>query len=54
MRADRDRHFSFPVRNGIISVFDHSQGTENPEWKPLNQESYYLNDHLLEVVEQID
>jgi len=31
MRADKDRHFSFPVRNGIISVFGHSQGTENPE-----------------------
>ena len=31
MRADKDRHFSFPVRNGIISVFGHSQGTKNPE-----------------------
>ena len=47
MRADRDRHFSFPVWNGIISVFDHSQGTENPEWKLWNQENYYLRDHSL-------
>ena len=47
MRADRDRHFSFLVRNGVISVFNHSQGIENPEWKLLNQESYYLRDHSL-------
>ena len=47
MRADRDRHFSFPVRNGVISVFGHFQGTENPEWKLWNQENYYLTNHLL-------
>ena len=47
MRADRDRHFSFPVRNGFISVFDHFQGTENPEWKLWNEENYYLRVHSL-------
>ena len=47
MRADKDRHFSFPVRNGIISVFGHSQGTENPEKRSWNQENSYLRAHSL-------